>query len=461
MVPEQQRSSVEECWAHNPKIPSFFFWWSVMASPFTGSLKFWDVVAVSRASKSGGKSESAQNEAVSNTNTNTAKKDSTNQGGFLQKPGLLEVVKRNGVLPKVSTLSLDAKCDVVMSIAEECIQPDELRTLFEKKEHPICYDGFEPSGRMHIAQGILKVLNVNKLTSCGCVFVFWVADFFAMLNNKMGGDLRKIRTVGEYFVEVWKAAGMDLHNVRFLWTSEEIARDPENYWKRVMDVAKKNSINRMKRCCQIMGRAEGDDQPCANILYPCMQCSDIFYIGADMCQLGMDQRKVNVLAREYVDDWNNEHKKESGVKLRKPVIISHAMLPGLLEGQAKMSKSDPDSAIFMEDSPEDVRRKVKKAFCPPEIVEGNPVIAYADRIIFGSSGMLEVKRSPQNGGDVVYHSIESLKEAYSSGSLHPSDLKTALAGALNQLLQPVRDHFANDPHARKLLTEIRAFKVTR
>lgn len=35
-----------------------------------------------------------------------------------------------------------------------------------------------------------------------------VADWFASLNNKMGGDLKKIQTVGEYFVEVWKAVGM-------------------------------------------------------------------------------------------------------------------------------------------------------------------------------------------------------------------------------------------------------------
>ena len=34
-------------------------------------------------------------------------------------------------------------------------------------------DGFEPSGRMHIAQGVMKALNVNKLTAAGCHFKFW------------------------------------------------------------------------------------------------------------------------------------------------------------------------------------------------------------------------------------------------------------------------------------------------
>ena len=59
----------------------------------------------------------------------------------------------------------------------------------------------------------MKAINVNKITQSGGIFIFWVADWFALLNNKMDGDLNKIRIVGRYFVEVWKAAGMDLSNV--------------------------------------------------------------------------------------------------------------------------------------------------------------------------------------------------------------------------------------------------------
>ena len=56
----------------------------------------------------------------------------------------------------------------------------------------------------------MKAINVNKITQSGGIFIFWVADWFALLNNKMDGDLNKIRIVGRYFVEVWKAAGMSL-----------------------------------------------------------------------------------------------------------------------------------------------------------------------------------------------------------------------------------------------------------
>lgn len=52
-------------------------------------------------------------------------------------------------------MSLEEKYQIVRSVGEECIQEDELRNLLEKKPEPVCYDGFEPSGRMHIAQVLL------------------------------------------------------------------------------------------------------------------------------------------------------------------------------------------------------------------------------------------------------------------------------------------------------------------
>lgn len=140
---------------------------------------------------------------------------------------------------------------------------------------------------------------MNKLTDCGVDFVFWVADFFALLNNKMGGDLNKIRIVGQYMVEVWKAAGMNMDHVYFKWCGDEINAHANEYWLRVIEISKSFSIQRTKRCCTIMGRQESDEMPTAHLLYACMQCSDIFFLKADICQLGMDQRKVNMLAREY------------------------------------------------------------------------------------------------------------------------------------------------------------------
>lgn len=79
-----------------------------------------------------------------------------------------------------------------------------------------------------------------------------------MLNDKMFGDLDKIRTLGKYFVEIWKAAGMKMSNVKFLWASDFINKRPEKYWMTVMRIAKNNNLTRIKRCATIMGREESD-----------------------------------------------------------------------------------------------------------------------------------------------------------------------------------------------------------
>ena len=135
---------------------------------------------------------------------------------------------------------------------------------------------------------------------------------------------------------------------------KKLPHHADTYWPLMLDVARRFNITRIKKCCQIMGRMEGS-LTSAQVLYPLMQCTDVFFLKADICQLGVDQRKVNMLAREYCD--------AARIK-RKPVILSHHMLYGLKAGQEKMSKSDPDSAVFMEDSAEDVERKIMNAYCP-------------------------------------------------------------------------------------------------
>jgi tyrosyl-tRNA synthetase len=341
----------------------------------------------------------------------------------------------------------------IRSIGEECIMEEELANLVKTKKTFIAYDGFEPSGQMHIAQAILKAINVNKLTSCGATFIFWIADWFALLNNKMDGDLKRIQTVGKYFIEVWKAAGMKMENVKFIWSSEEILSHANEYFSVVFDIARKTSLNRIVRCTQIMGRSETDDLTAAQIMYPAMQCADIFHLKIDICQLGMDQRKVNMLAREYCD----EHK----LGRSKPIILSHHMLLGLKEGQEKMSKSQPDSAIFVEDDEQMIHSKIKKAYCPPGVVEKNPVLDYVKHICFEHDHHFIVKRSESNDGDVTYDNYAALEKDFVEQKLHPADLKNALAISLNEMVRPIRDHFENDPVAKQLLAEVKSFKVTR
>ncbi|MCD6495743.1 MAG: tyrosine--tRNA ligase [Candidatus Aenigmarchaeota archaeon] len=358
-------------------------------------------------------------------------------------------------------METEKRVELVKQVGEEIITEAELRELFETKSRPVAYDGFEPSGRMHIAQGILRAINVNKMIKAGAKFKMLVADWHSWANNKLGGDLDKIHTAGDYMLEVWKAAGMDTGKIEFVRSSDLLKN--ESYWKTTMQVARNSTVKRVVRCAQIMGRKESESLSASQILYPCMQTADIFELKCDITQLGMDQRKVNMLAREI------------GLKLGfwKPVVVSHHMLMGLGKPasgamdavekaiEMKMSKSRPDTAIFMDDSEKEIRRKISKAYCPEKQVEENPVMEYCKYIIFEKFPALEVQRPPKFGGDMSIGSYEELVKLYKSGKLHPMDLKNAVAEHINQLVEPVRKRFEKNARARKLLAEVRSFEVTR
>lgn len=352
---------------------------------------------------------------------------------------------------------------LLRSVGEECQTEPELKELLRRKASFNLYDGFEPSGRMHIAQGLFKAVNVNKCTEAGGIFKFYVADWFALMNDKMGGDMKKIKDTGMYFVHVWKSCGMKMENVRFIWASDFIEENATEYWTKMLDISRVTSLVRVKRCCTIMGREEGN-LTAAQILYPLMQCTDIFLLRADICQLGLDQRKVNMQAREYCGSVGIKHK---------PIILSHHMLMGLKAGQAKMSKSDPDSAVFMEDTPEDVRRKITNAACPrekekksakqselqgddtEEWILNNPVIDYVRYLILENSK----GRHTITIDGKTYDEADSLEKDFIEGKITEKGLKEACIERLNEIMAGCRKHFAEDKEARDLVALVEQHKA--
>jgi tyrosyl-tRNA synthetase len=395
---------------------------------------------------------------------------------------------------------MEERVQLIQSIGEEIIGSENLERLLTHKERVVAYDGFEPSGRMHIAQGLLRAHNVNKFIKAGVHFKFWVADWFALMNLKMGGSLEKIQTAGKLMIETWKACGMDVDSpmVEFIWSSEEINRRSDEYWKLVLDIGTKFNLPRIKRCTQIMGRKEddamyhkliqlnneidtlfrvdtseeidiqkryiknimgelldritekdgqgpnqskGEELAASQIFYPVMQCADIFFLGVDICSLGIDQKKVNMLAIEYCDKIKRKNK---------PIIVSHHMIMGL-DGSDKMSKSNPDNTIFMDDSETEVKRKINKAFCEPGNIVKNPILDWIKWLILPITESFTVL-------DTTYSDYNKLEQDYAELKIHPSDLKKQLIVVINGLLQPVRQYFVENKEASELLEKVRKYR---
>ncbi len=362
-------------------------------------------------------------------------------------------------------MDIETRLGCIRRVGEEIITEAELRHLLETEAHPTAYDGFEPSGLAPMHFGVLRPILVSDLLEAGVKMKLWLADWFAWVNNKMGGDLEKIHLVGKYFIEVWKAAGVDMSKVEVLWTSDAVK--DEEYWKKVITVAQNSSLARTQRAITIMGRTSKELVQTAQLLYPMMQVADIFWLDVDICQLGLDQRRANILAREIAEK----------MKWKKPVAVHHHMLVGLQgskqpEGYdenesmdvaiaSKMSKSRPESSIFVHDNREEILRKVNSAYCPPKVLEANAPIEYSKYIVFRKKESLRIERPERYGGTVEFHSFADLARAYSEGSLHPTDLKRGVAEALDDIISPIRSHFEKDPSARRLYDVVRAAETTR
>lgn len=335
--------------------------------------------------------------------------------------------------------------------AEEIITLEELRHLLETNPHPRAYDGFEPSGIPHIATGLMKAEYGKDLQRAGVEFIVLLADWHAYLNNKMGGDMEKIRQAGEFFVKVWKL--LDFRPT-VVWASDLVSQT--EYWETLMRISKAVTLTRIKRAAPIMGRKESEMQSAAFFLYPLLQATDIKMLNVDICQLGIDQRRVNVMFREIAEKF----------EWKKPVLVHHHLLIGLQANkrmeysedhfdEIKMSKSKPDTAIFVTDSPEEIRRKLKKAYCPTGEIENNPIIDIVRNIILRREGnKLLVPRDEKYGGDIVYSSFEDLINDFKGGKLHPLDLKNAVAEWLIEKLAPVRKYVERHPDVLEIFNSV-------
>jgi tyrosyl-tRNA synthetase len=360
-------------------------------------------------------------------------------------------------------MDTETRFKIVTQNLQEIITREELRNLLETKENPRGYVGFEPSGMMHAGTGLIVGKKMMDYADAGFHFIIFLADWHGWINNKMGGDMDNIRAAGRYFKDCFTALGLPEGKVEYIWTSDLV--DDKNYWEKVVRVMKATSLKRVLRAMPIMGRsADSVDVESAWALYPALQTSDIFHMQLDVAASGMDQRKVHMLAREVAPKLG----------YNPPVCLHSSLLPSLQEStidgsfdededinmsiKSKMSKSVEKGAIWVNDTPSEIKDKYHAAFCPEKIVIGNPVMDHARMVVFPNLEELKIERPAKFGGDIDFHSFEELAQTYSKGDLHPLDLKNGVASAMIQLLKPVHEYFERNPEN---LEKMRKLEVTR
>lgn len=329
--------------------------------------------------------------------------------------------------------------DLITRNLQEVLHADYLEEIFAAGKSPRIYWGTAPTGKPHCGY-LVPMTKLADFLKAGAEVVVLLADIHAFLDN-----MKAPESVLEFRVKYYetliksmlKSIGVPIENLKFV-----IGRGYQLTPEFTMDLFRMSSIvsqNDAKRAGAEVVK-QTDNPALSGLIYPLMQSLDEEYLKVDAQFGGVDQRKIFVLAEEYLPSLG----------YKKRAHLMNPMVPGLTAG-GKMSASDPNSKIDLTDEPAQVKKKISKAYAAPGIVEGNGLLGFLEHVVLPISDIrtgkpeFTVNRDEKWGGPVTYSTIEEIKADYAAEKLSPADLKIGMVDAINSILKPIRDELLSTP----------------
>ncbi len=321
----------------------------------------------------------------------------------------------------MAKMTIDERMNLIKQNSAEIITEEALKKILEEKKSPVVYCGYEPNGPMHLGHfvTITKLMDFEK---AGFKVKILLADVHAFLNRK--GSEEDIKREVDNWRKTIKAIGLNAEVV--LGSDFQFGKE---YQLDVMRMAQASTINRGLRSMQEIAR-DVENATISQLWYPLMQAADIKYLGVDVAQGGLEQRKVHMIAKDMEKVLNY------------PFIAVHTPLITSLKGPGqKMSKSLPGSGISVTDKYEEIKKTMNGAYCLEGDITDNPVLQITKLIVFPRVKQIDIKRPEKFGGNVSYTSYEKLEKDFADKKLHPMDLKAAITEALEVIIKPIRENW--------------------
>ncbi|KAM0803913.1 tyrosyl-tRNA synthetase [Usnea florida] len=334
----------------------------------------------------------------------------------------------------MADLSREDRLKLIHQNLQEILKPDIIEQIVLKEDRPLkIYWGTATTGRPHCAY-FVPMVKLAHFLRAGCKVKILLADIHAFL-DALKAPIELVNERAKYYkfviISLLKAINVPIDQLEFVMGSSYQTKS--NY---TMDLYKLSSVvtehDAKKAGAEVVKQM--DNAPLSGLLYPLMQALDEQYLDVDAQFGGVDQRKIFTMAAEQLPRINYKERAH----------MMNPMVPGLAGG--KMSASDLDSKIDILDTPEAVKKKLKKAFAVPKEVNGNGLISFVEYVLLPVSalktkdkGTFVVER--REGDPLIYDNIETLKEDYSADILTPQLLKSGVTEALNALLEPIQAEF--------------------
>lgn len=336
----------------------------------------------------------------------------------------------------------------------EILRENELKTIMNVRD-PVIYWGTAPTGIPSIAY-LLPALRMRDVVNANCNLIVLIADLHAFLDG-MKSSLDKISLRAEFYKKLTEALlermNVDLNKVKFVKGTD--FQLTENYTMDKYKIDAETNINQCKHAGAEVVK-QNEDPLMISLEYPALQALDMVYLNADGFLCGVDQRKINTFAIDYLPKIGYD---------KKYSYLMTPMIGGLRtkkntdpNTKSKMSSSEASSKISIIATPEEIRKGISKVYCLEADIIDNSLLELMENLIFKIVNEFpSVKynyETKKYKPSKIYLSYEDLKNDLSikasEGGLHPADFKESLILFLIDYLQPIRNKFDN-PECKKLI----------
>ncbi len=176
--------------------------------------------------------------------------------------------------------------------------------------------------------------------------------------------------------------------------------------------------------------------------YPALMAADILLYKADLVPVGEDQRQHLEITRDIAERFNKLYG-ETFVIPEAYVRKESARIMGLQDPESKMSKSstNPNDVIFIEDEPEVIIKKFKKAVTDSE-----------NKVRFDPENKPGVSNLMQIYSAITNRTMDEIEKEFDGKGY--GDFKMAVANSVVERLKPVQEKYKELLENRKYLEEI-------
>ncbi|KAJ8956846.1 hypothetical protein NQ318_014260 [Aromia moschata] len=335
-------------------------------------------------------------------------------------------------------ISAAKKYEYISRNLQEVLGEDKIKSILKERDLKI-YWGTATTGKPHVAY-FVPMTKIADFLRAGAEVTILFADLHAYLDNmKAPWELLALRV--QYYEHTIKAMlqsiGVPLEKLKFVkGTSYQLSKEYTLDVYRLCSVITEHDAK--KAGAEVVKQV--DHPLVSGLLYPGLQALDEEYLKVDAQFGGIDQRKIFTFSEKYLPQLGYQ----------KRAHLMNPMVPGLTG--SKMSSSEEESKIDLLDSPSNVKKKLKKAFCEPGNVENNGILSFVKHVLFPlfkDDEKFTIRRKPENGGDAIFEDYGKLEQAFAKEDVHPADLKAAVEVYINRLLEPIRKVF-EQPELKKL-----------